>query len=196
MIGSKRTIWGVAAVVVLALISATALIYVKAGPGGKDSVLASLATGPMKAMVVTDDPQPAPDYGFFDASGQPVRFADFEGQVTVVNLWAMWCAPCREEMPTLATLARTIPDIRVVTINVDVDDQPVANARAFLADQAPLAFYHDPKFQLPFEFPGKGAMPQTILLDRQGLVRAHLTGAADWSSDEAGRVLGALVEEP
>ena len=63
------------------------------------------------------------------------------------------------------------------------------------AEHAPLAYYADPKFQLPFEFPGKGAMPQTILLDRQGKVRAVLTGEADWASDEAKALVEALLAE-
>ncbi|MNV41617.1 hypothetical protein D3C71_1332580 [compost metagenome] len=100
-------------------------------------------------------------------------------------------------MPTLAALAehyKDRDDFAVVTISMDVD-KAMPEARAFIADHAPLAYYADPKFQLPFEFPGKGAMPQTILLDRQGNVRAVLTGEADWGSDEAKALIEALLAE-
>lgn len=109
----------------------------------------------------------------------------------------MWCAPCREEMPTLAGLADAYsdnPQVIVVPINVDLDEN-LPEAKAFLADNAPLAFFSDPKFQLPFEFAGKGAMPQTIILDREGRIRAHLTGDADWASPEAMAIIDALLAE-
>jgi hypothetical protein len=67
---------------------------------------------------------------------------------------------------------------------------------AFIDEHAPLAFYNDPKFQLPFEFPGKGKMPQTILLDREGRVRAAFAGDADWNSPEAQALIDALAAEP
>ena len=66
---------------------------------------------------------------------------------------------------------------------------------SFLADHAPLPFYSDAKFQLPFEFPGKGAMPQTIVLDRQGRIRAVMRGEADWSSQEARALIDAILAE-
>ena len=117
--------------------------------------------------------------------------------MAVVNLWATWCAPCKIEMPTLAALAEHYKgrdDVAVVTISMDVD-KAVPEARAFIAEHPPLAYYADPKFQLPFEFPGKGAMPQTILLDRRGQVRAVLTGEADWASAEAKALVEALLAE-
>ena len=134
---------------------------------------------------------------FKNADGGDVRLADFAGKVTVVNLWATWCAPCKIEMPTLAALAdhyKAREDFVVVTVSMDVE-KTAGEARAFIAENAPLEFYIDPKFQLAFEFPGKGAMPQTILLDRQGRVRAVLTGEADWASAEAKALVDHLLAE-
>ena len=76
-----------------------------ATPAAK-SELARYAKGSLGQLETPADLQPAPDYVFKDADGRDVRFADFRGQVVVVNLWAMWCAPCKTEMPTLAALAR------------------------------------------------------------------------------------------
>ena len=200
MAGSKRTLAGVAgALVLIGLIGGAGLLYANRDGGGKGSAEAArseYATGTL-ARLQMPAPVPAPDYVFKDADGADVRLADFAGKVTVVNLWATWCAPCRIEMPTLAALARTYQardDFAVVTISVDVD-QAVAEARAFIGENPPLAYYADPKFQLPFEFPGKGAMPQTIILDRQGQVRAVLTGEADWNSTEAHALIDHLLAE-
>ena len=175
------------------------LLYANRHGGGKESATSALsvyAKGSLSKLL-TPAPAPAPDYVFKDAEGRDVRFADFKGRVAVVNLWATWCAPCKIEMPTLAALAEHYKgrdDVAVMTISMDVD-KAVPEARAFIAEHPPLAFYADPKFQLPFEFPGKGAMPQTILLDRQGKVRAVLTGEADWASAEAKALVDALLAE-
>ncbi|KAK0360586.1 hypothetical protein LTR94_026746, partial [Friedmanniomyces endolithicus] len=120
------------------------------------------------------------------------------GKVVVVNLWAMWCAPCRTEMPTLANLARSYQaneDLIVLPINVDATAEAQAQAKAFIDEHAPLPFYSDNRFQLPFELPGKGKMPQTVLLDRQGRIRAVMVGEADWNSPEAHRLIDALLAE-
>ena len=159
--------------------------------------LARFATGSLTALEIPADTS-APDYVFRDRNGTAVRFSAFQGRVTVVNLWAMWCAPCRQEMPTLAALARRYSDredLLVLPINVDATDAGVAEAKAFIDDHAPLPFYSDMRFQLPFEFPGKGKMPQTLLLDREGRVRAAMTGEADWDSPEAHALIDALLAE-
>ena len=130
---------------------------------------------------------------FQDVDGNPVTFADFKGKVTVVNLWATWCAPCKIEMPTLAALAQRYEgrdDFAVAVISMDTDRAQEA-AKAFIAENAPLKYYADPKFQLAFEFPGKGAMPQTMILDREGRVVAVMVGEADWNGPEA----VALIED-
>lgn len=187
------------AVLLIGAIGGAAMLYANRDGGGKESASSSLAVYARRSLskLLTPAPTPAPDYVFKDAEGRDVGFADFKGKVAVVNLWATWCAPCKIEMPTLAALAEHYKgrdDFAVVTISMDVD-KAVPEARAFIADHAPLAYYADPKFQLPFEFPGKGAMPQTIVLDRQGRVRAVLTGEADWASDEAKALIEELLAE-
>ena len=214
MSGSRKAIW--------AVVGGLVLIGTLAGAGGvamslyanhrraaqeqpavpsaseAKSDLARFAVGPLAALETPADAPPAPDYAFRDAHDTAVRFAAFRGKVTVVNLWAMWCAPCRQEMPTLAALARRYSDredMIVVPVNVDATPEGVAQARAFLDDHRPLPFYADARFQLPFEFPGKGAMPQTIVLDRQGRIRAVMRGEADWSSQEARALIDAILAE-
>lgn len=187
------------AVLLIGAIGGAAMLYANRDGGGKESSSSALSVYARGSLgkLLTPAPAPAPDYVFKDAEGRDVRFSDFSGKVAVVNLWATWCAPCKIEMPTLAALAEHYKgrdDLAVVTISMDVD-KAVPEARAFIAEHPPLAYYADPRFQLPFEFPGKGAMPQTILLDRRGNVRAVLTGEADWAGDEAKALIEALLAE-
>ena len=162
------------------------------------SDLARFAAGPIARLETPAALEPAPAYVFQTRDGADTTLADFRGKVVVVNLWAMWCAPCRTEMPTLARLAELYAgtDLVVLPINVDRTPDEVADARSFIDVHEPLPLYSDMKFQLPFELPGKGKMPQTVLLDRQGRIRAHFSGEADWSSPEARALVDALLAEP
>lgn len=196
----------IAGVVLIAAIGGGALLYAKQDGVGKVSApapmaksdLARFAVGPLAALETPAATPLAPDYLFKTREGADAHFNDFRGKVVVVNLWAMWCAPCRKEMPTLQGLAQTYADkpVVVLPINVDVGAEAVGKATDFIDDHAPLPLYNDPKFQLPFEFPGKGKMPQTILLDRQGRVRATFAGDADWNSPAAHALIDALLAEP
>lgn len=195
---SKAAVGAVAGAV---LIGGAALLYANPGmifKGDDSATLAPLATGTMEKLVTPARAESATDYVFRAPDGSDARLSDFRGEVVVVNVWAMWCAPCRAEMPTLAALARAYEGRGVTVVTIDVDHEPgqIAAAGPFLQANAPLPFYRDPKFQLPFELPGKGGMPQTVLLDRQGRVRAHLTGGADWASPEARAVIDGLLAEP
>ncbi len=198
--GSKKTVWAGVAVLLAITIAAATWFYAQQGGGGKgsDAALSRLAVGEIAELTTPDTLEPATDLQFETRDGEPVRLSDFRGQVVVINLWATWCAPCLTEMPTLAALAEHYADnadLLVLPISVDLPDQR-ARAEAFMAGQAPLPFYNDPTFQLPFEFGGRGGMPQTILLDRQGQVRAMLTGGADWSGPDARALVDTLLAEP
>ena len=206
MKGSKAAGMAVAAALAVGMIAGAGLLYAnrdaffKAAapePPAK-SELARFATGSLTRLETPAAIPVAPDYVFKTRDGADARFADFRGKVVVVNLWAMWCAPCRTEMPTLARLAATYEgtDLVVLPINVDATPEAIAEARRFIDLHAPLPMYSDPKFQLPFELPGKGRMPQTVLLDRQGRIRAHFSGEADWASPEARALVDALLAEP
>ena len=167
-----------------------------AAEAGK-SDLHRFARGTLASLETPADLAAAPDQAFQTRDGEDTAFAAFQGRVVVVNLWAMWCAPCRTEMPTLAALQRAYPEERVLVlpVNVDTGDDAVADAVSFIDVHEPLPFYSDRSFRLPFVFPGSGKMPQTIVLDRQGRIRAWMAGEADWASDEARALIDALLAE-
>ena len=206
MSGSKRGVWigGVLALAVIAGGTVGTLYAMHGGPfkaatlpSAEKSELARFAVGPLATLETPAVLTTAPDYVFKSRDNADLTFAEYRGKVVLVNLWAMWCAPCRTEMPTIAALAEAYPggDLVVMPINVDTGEDAVADAREFIDVHAPLVFYGDPRFQLPFEFPGKGRMPQTILLDREGRIRASFSGEADWASTEARALIDAVLAE-
>ncbi|NEX93625.1 TlpA family protein disulfide reductase [Caulobacter sp. 17J65-9] len=154
--------------------------------------LAAYAVGTLAKLETHAQPKAVPAVSFDDRDGKPVSLADFKGRVTVVNVWATWCAPCVTEMPTLAALQKGYPTDKLVVVPVSVD-RDVADAKSFIDVHAPLALYHDPKFALPHDL-GVMGMPTTLILDRNGREVARLSGESDWNSPDARKLFDALLK--
>jgi thiol-disulfide isomerase/thioredoxin len=186
-------LWG------LGLIGAAAVLYVIGSaviqPAGQAN-LKALAHGEMAALEVPADGAPAPATPFLDDQGRTTRLADLKAPVVILNLWATWCAPCVREMPTLARLQAAYPGhLRVVPVSMDKLDNR-EQARAFIAEHPPLAFYQDPKYALAFALtPQAEGFPTTVIYDRAGRERARLSGGADWNGHDARAVVEALLAE-
>ncbi|HET9948276.1 MAG TPA: TlpA disulfide reductase family protein [Longimicrobiales bacterium] len=118
---------------------------------------------------------PAPAYAAVSLEGDSVRLSDLDGPV-VLNLWATWCQPCREEMPELQELAERY-DGRLEVVGVSIDSRgSEPTVRNFL-DQLGVGFriLHDPEQRFVSTFRTIG-VPETFLIDREGIVRARWTG--------------------
>lgn len=150
---------------------------------------------------------PAPDFAFEGPDGKMVKLADFKGKVTVVNMWATWCAPCKTEMPTLGKLAAAYAaqPVAVVAISTDEADtskypgdtpqSAIARAKEELAKSPPLAFYHSPGLDMTFKFnPPVAGLPTTIIYDKDGVERGRLSGGAEWDSPEARALIDSLLK--
>lgn len=123
---------------------------------------------------------------FTDPEGGEHTLADYAGQAVLLNFWATWCAPCREEMPALNALQKELggDDFQVVTIASGRNPQPAIDKFFAEAEIDSLPVLLDPRQKLAREF-GVLAMPATILIDRDGNEVARLMGPADWASDAA-----------
>jgi thiol-disulfide isomerase/thioredoxin len=191
--GSRRTPWliGLAVIVVAAVLYAIVSLGIKPGAGN----LKDLARGAMAKLQVPDQPRGEPDAPFFGPQGQTLHLSDFKGQVLVVNFWATWCAPCVQEMPTLAKLQAAVAGqpVRVLAVSLDRPEDK-ALAQRFILKHGPLEFYQDPKYAVPFSLnPRPEGVPITVIYDRQGRERARLEGGADWNSAEAKAVLNSVL---
>jgi thiol-disulfide isomerase/thioredoxin len=188
------------AMLVAALVGAAVVLYVIGAASFKpkqEASLADLKRGALEKLVVTSPATPAPDIPFTDAAGKAVRLSDFKGEVVVMNLWASWCAPCKQEMPTLARLqaAYAVQPVKVVAISVD-KDVDLNLAQADIAANPPLKLYRDPGYKVAFGMqPRAQGFPTTVIYDRKGRERARLSGAADWASPEARELVERLIRE-
>ncbi len=188
------------ALVCAALVGVAAILYVivaaVAKPASTDG-LQALATGAMSKLKIVDPASPPPPTPFVDAAGRPLSLAAFRGKVVVLNLWATWCPPCRQEMPTLAQLQAAYAGKPLAVVAVSLDTAPDSDrAKTFLAQYPPLAFYQDAKFNFVTDLkPTPAGFPTTIIFDRSGQERAIMSGKADWASPEAKAVVDRLSVE-
>ena len=152
--------------------------------------LAPLARGEVAAVRVEKEPKPLPRLTFDNPEGRPTRLADFKGKTVLLNLWATWCVPCRQEMPALDKLQAELGgrDFEVVAVNIDTRNLDKPKRWLGEAGVTRLAYYADPQakvFQDLRQIGKAVGMPTTLLLDPQGCELAHLSGPAEWASEDA-----------
>ncbi len=202
-------LYAAGALVVVALAIAATLYLSNAGTSGAAGcdplagAVASLdaaAKGSLAALTPTPNGHNYADLPFEDDGGKSVTLKDFAGKTLLVNFWASWCIPCRAEMPALAALAKKFdgPDFMVLPVNLDIGDDGIDKARAFLADNkiTGLPLYTDPSLRTLDVLKQTGAgmgLPTTLLLDRKACAVAVLQGPAEWDSPDGENVVKALA---
>jgi thiol-disulfide isomerase/thioredoxin len=161
--------------------------------------LAPLAQGEVAALTMASAPLRLPDLAFADADGKLKRLSDWHGRTVLVNLWATWCVPCRKEMPALDRLQRRLggPDFEVVAVNIDTRDPEKPRDFLKAADLTRLSYFSDPKAKVFQDLKEVGralGMPTSVLVDGKGCEIATIAGPADWSSDDAVKLITAAMK--
>ncbi|UCH77525.1 MAG: TlpA family protein disulfide reductase [Candidatus Coatesbacteria bacterium] len=127
-------------------------------------------------MTVKPD-EPAPDFALTDLYGKEYRLADFRGSIVVLNFWATWCPPCRQEIPDLIEFARD-HEGEVVVLSVTVDD-PTTDVAAFAAEYGiNYPILRDDGETAAAYLGATGGIPQTYFLDAEGRAQGHVYGSA------------------
>jgi thiol-disulfide isomerase/thioredoxin len=131
----------------------------------------------------------APDFAFADPEGVKKTIADYRGRPVLVNLWATWCAPCVKEMPTLEALAkRESGRIDVLTISQDLDGP--AKVVPYFQKAGFTTIEPWSESDLRFTTAMGVNLPTTILYDKDGKEVWRVSGAMEWTGDEAKGLLG------
>ena len=153
-------------------------------------VLASSASGPADTSAASPlVGKPAPSLVGPTLDGGHYRLRPRSGKVTVVNIWASWCGPCRSEIPLLSRLSAkwSSGDVRLVTINTR--DGPVA-ARTLLQEVGAKDLFTvlDPHGELAVTWGARG-VPETVVVDRRGIVRSRWIGPVRrrWLTEQVDR---------
>jgi thiol-disulfide isomerase/thioredoxin len=160
--------------------------------------IAPLARGEVAAVSVASTPFRVPDLAFQDAEGRRHSLQEWRGRSVLLNLWATWCVPCRQEMPALDALQGTLGSagFDVVAVNIDTNnpDRPKAWFKEIGIKR--LAYYADPEARIFEDLKAAGrafGMPTTLLIDPKGCEIGMISGPAEWSSSDAVKLIEAAL---
>lgn len=205
--------------VVLAALAVVVAVYVNGMPSGNTSqdlaadinacshslaladTIQPLATGDVAAMASVSEVKPLQTLAFNGPDGKAMTIGDLSGKTLLVNLWATWCAPCREEMPALNRLQAELgsDNFEVVAVNIDTGDD--TKPKKFLNEigVSDLGFYRDSSMGIFNTLKKDGlafGLPVTLLVDDTGCLLANMNGPAHWSgADAKAYIKGALGEK-
>lgn len=137
---------------------------------------------------------PAPDFTLKSNQGKNLRLADLRGQVVMLNFWASWCGPCRQEMPLLDELyGRYNPTGFVLLgVNVDADPQEADKLLSEIPVSFPVLYDTNSKVSESYKV---DAMPTTIFIDRDGKLRYLHRGYKPGDEDEYRKIVKELIRE-
>lgn len=136
----------------------------------------------------------APAFQLMSSTGKPISLADLKGQVVLINFWASWCGPCRQEMPILDQLYHSYKEAGFMMIGVNVEPN-ARDAEKFLKG-TPVSFpiLFDPHSQVSSLYQVSG-MPSTVIVDRNGKVRYVHHGYLPGDEGEYLNQIRALTQE-
>ena len=120
---------------------------------------------------------------------QTVDLNKLRGRVVVLNLWATWCAPCIEELPSLLALQKRMPNLAIVAVSMDQD--PDVYKRFLIEHHVDLITVRDEDRRVDALY-GTAQIPETYIIDRKGILRRKFISSQDWTSPEITSYLSKL----
>ncbi len=137
--------------------------------------------------------QQAPELTLTDMQGQPVSLAQFRGQVVILNFWATWCPPCREEMPSMERLYQDNRDKGLVMLAVNVEANGQQAVSQFLQRHPysfPVLLDNEATAQKAY---GVFRFPESFIIDRNGVVVEKIVGGRNWLSGPTFKLVDFLL---
>jgi thiol-disulfide isomerase/thioredoxin len=161
-----------------------------AGVSSMPLLAAPVVAAPPKAPSLVAVGQALPDVAMAGLNGPHRTLASYRGRPLIINVWASWCGPCRQEAASLERLAWSEAGARYTIIGVSTDDDRKAALAWLKHSNATLSHYLDsaPTWTLE-NLLGASSIPVTVMVDARGRVVARYRGARDWSSPESVKLI-------
>jgi peroxiredoxin len=124
----------------------------------------------------------APDFTLKDLGGKEVRLSDLRGKIVVLNFWATWCPPCREEIPSMMHLNQVMAGKQFQMLAVSQDEDGKEAIEAYFrksSNNLPALIDADQKIGKRYGLTG---VPETFVIDKKGVILKKVVGALDWSN--------------
>lgn len=164
----------------------------------KKIILGILVLGLVWGLALAEDVvekgKPAPNFTLEDLNGNKVSLSDFKGKVVLLNFWAMFCGPCRAEMPSMERLYQEFKNDGLVVVAVNWGDNKEAVEKFVKIIELTFVVLVDPERETVEKYPSQ-YIPYSIVIDRGGIVRDIVIGAKEWDSDETKAYFKKLLEE-
>ena len=175
---SKNKLTGLLALLLVALLAVAGLLYSRLSDGYTPNAPAGSASS---ETAESSPLVPAPDFTVYTADGDEVTLSEQLGKPVVLNFWASWCGPCKNEMPHFEeAAARLEGEVTFMMINVtDGDRETVETASTFIADKGyTFPVYYDTELQAPRLY-GASSLPLTFFVDAEGHAVTYAVGSLD-----------------
>ncbi|MDU8946059.1 TlpA disulfide reductase family protein [Ovoidimarina sediminis] len=177
----------------------SAVLYTALAIGANAADIAALEAmreDSMRKLLFHGEPQTEVSEALFtDPGGAEYRLADWRGKYVLVNFWATWCAPCRKEMPALDALQKEFQGEAFEVVTLATGRNALGGINRFFEEEGieALPILLDPSQAVARDM-GVLGLPISVILDPEGREIARLRGDAEWYSDSARAIIGALVE--
>ena len=136
----------------------------------------------------------APDFDTVDLKGDVWSLSKLKGQVVFLNFWATWCPPCREEMPSMERLYAKLPKEKFEMIALFNKDDPAA-VKNFVAKLGITFPILSDEYNFAGTKYGLNGLPETFIIDKQGVIQEKYIGPVEWDSPEIVEMLTKYINE-
>ena len=140
---------------------------------------------PFNNIVVHEIPKEIIGEEFIDFSGKKFKFNKFDQEITLINFWATWCVPCKEEMPSIDKLVNILGKNKIKIFAINLEKINKKKTDKFLSDLRIKNFstYYDPDYVLANRI-GLRGLPTTLIIDRNGKELARVIGSIDFTDEK------------
>jgi thiol-disulfide isomerase/thioredoxin len=125
----------------------------------------------------------APDFTVKDLDGKEVTLSSLKGSVVLVNFWATWCPPCKEEIPSMIKLNQAMAGKAFRMLAISIDEGGKEAIDNFFKGNKDLPVYLDTDAKAAQTY-GTTGVPETFIVDKQGVIQKKIVGGMDWSAPE------------